>query len=123
MPRPSTRPPSSPCWTCSEWCGRGFGCEECSEFAQESGWNDANEAEIDRLRAEVERLTRQQELSDEDADILAERLVADAERLADALDWCLNSFDTILARKPHRSVAEMRAYVTDALRQHEERVG
>lgn len=29
------------CPTCGEWLGRGKGCETCSEFAQESGWNDA----------------------------------------------------------------------------------
>lgn len=28
------------CPTCNEWAGRGKGCEWCSEFAQESGWND-----------------------------------------------------------------------------------
>ena len=29
------------CPTCGEWAGRGKGCEWCSEFAQESGWNAA----------------------------------------------------------------------------------
>lgn len=32
---------SGTCPTCGSWCGKGYGCEWCSEFAQESGWNDA----------------------------------------------------------------------------------
>jgi len=35
--------------------------------------------------------------------------------LREALQWCRTSFDTVLAGKPHRAVAEMRACVDAAL--------
>jgi hypothetical protein len=80
---------------------------------------DTNEnlvAEIDRLRAEVERLTAK--ANDNMARYVS--AVADAERLAEALDM-IERYDVDWTQGVDENVEAVKDIAREALRQHEER--
>lgn len=47
------------CGTCGEWYGIGHGCEECSEFMQESGHNARNNEYLDAAESRSAALEAQ----------------------------------------------------------------
>ena len=73
-------------------------------------------AEVTRLEARIAEVEDQRDLAKVDCGLAEARVVV----LEGALRWCRTSFDTVLAGKPHRAVAEMRACVDAALDEDEQ---